>query len=125
MKLGDVTLVKGCMICHEEVILLARRDARGELPEKGSIMPQVCDECKGKYLDKGVLLINPDNGNFVVLKDEAFKRIFNEEIPPQKIAFTDDELLDKFQVAGIRFGRTIDDEEFQPDARKGGIDEKR
>lgn len=97
MKLGEVTLVKGCMICHEEVILLARKNARGELPEKGSIMPEVCDKCKKKYLSKGVLLINPNNGRLVVLKDEAFKNIFSEPIPDKKIAFTDDELLDKLQ----------------------------
>lgn len=97
MKLGDVTIVNGCMICHEEVILLARKNAKGELPEKDSILPQVCDKCRAKYLSKGVLLINPDNGRLVVIKDEAFNRLFNEPTPPKKIAFTDDELLNKLQ----------------------------
>jgi len=96
MKLGDVTLVKDCLVCHREVILLARKNAVGELPEKGSILPQVCEECSNKYLATGVLLCNPHNGNFVVIKDELFKRIFDEKtpIPPKRIAWTEQEVLD-------------------------------
>ena len=99
MKLGEVTLVKECMICHKEVILMARRDAKGELPKKGSILPRVCDDCQKKYLTKGVLLINPDNGRLVVIKDSAFKKIFDAKIPPRKVAFTDDIVLNR--IMGI------------------------
>ena len=95
MKLGEVTLVKGCMICQEEVIIMARKNSRGELPPEGSTLPQVCEKCKKKYLSDGVLLINPNNGRLVVLKIEAFKRIFNTEVPEHNIAFTDDEVLNK------------------------------
>ena len=85
--------------CMERCPRGSRKNARGELPEKGSIMPDVCEKCQKEHLSKGVLLINPNNGRFIVLKDEAFKRIFNAEMPPKKIAFTDDELLDKFMGA--------------------------
>ena len=99
MELGEVTLVKGCMICHEEVILMAtRRIKKAVLPEKGSILPEVCSKCKEKYLKEGILLINPNNGRLVVLKEDAFKRIFsNTSIPPKRIAFAEDAVLDKFQ----------------------------
>jgi hypothetical protein len=97
MKLGEVTLVKDCMICRKEVILIARKNAKAELPKKNSILPKVCEACREKYLTKGVLLINPNNGRLVVLKDEAFSRIFKDPIPERKIAFTDDELLDKLE----------------------------
>ena len=96
-KIGDVTLVKGCMICHTEVILMAKKNIRQDLPKQGEILPEVCKECRAKYLTKGVLLINPNNGRFVVLKDEAFQKVFNVDVPEGKIAFTDDELLDKLQ----------------------------
>ena len=95
VKLGEVTIVKGCMICREEVILMATRDGRGELPEKDTIMPEVCGKCESKYLIKGVLLINPNNGKLVVIKNEAFEKMFDTEIPKHKIAFTDDEVLDR------------------------------
>lgn len=94
-KAGDVTLVKGCMICHKEEILMAKKNSKHPLPPKGSILPQVCDECREKYLKQGVLLVNPDNGRLVVIKDEAFNKMFDQPIPEGKIAYTDDQVLDK------------------------------
>ena len=95
MKLGDVGMVKDCMICRRDVILLARKNSKGEMPPKGAIMPRVCKECRSKYLTAGVLLVNPDTCALVVLKDEAFKGIFNVPIPAGKIAFTEQAVLDK------------------------------
>lgn len=57
----------------------------------------VCEKCTEKYLKEGVLLINPKNCNLVVLRDEAFEATMNVPIPPKKIAFCDQELLDKIQ----------------------------
>lgn len=92
-RLGEVTIVKDCMICHREVILLAKKDMKQKLPEKDSILPKVCEKCAKKYLEKGTLLINPDNGKLVVIKDEAFKGLFNENPPKGKIAFTNDTVV--------------------------------
>lgn len=98
MEIGEVSLVKDCMICHKEVIIMATKSVKkAKLPEEGSILPKVCDDCKDKYLSKGVLLINPENGRLVVLKDEAFNRIFDKPIPKGKIAFTDNKVLDLIQ----------------------------
>ena len=121
MKLGEVTIVKDCMICHREVILLARRDARGELPPKDSILPQVCEECEKKYLKEGILMINPNNGRLAVLKEAAFRKMFGKrkrdakgrfmkgqdetfvQTLKKRIAFTDDKLLDIiFAQGGIK-----------------------
>lgn len=105
-KLGDVSLVKDCLICHREVILLARKDFKGDMPEKDSVLPQVCEKCYSKYLTKGVLLVNPDNGALVVLKDKAFKKVFNVPIPDGKIAFTEQRVLEmidpeKFKLSDL------------------------
>lgn len=100
-RLGEVTIVKGCMICQEEQILLATRDQRQPLPEKDSILPQVCEKCSKKYLVEGILLINPNNGRLIVIKEEAFKKIFSDtdmdKALKMRICFTDDELLDKLE----------------------------
>ena len=105
MELGEVALVKDCMICHREVILMARKTVKkAKMPENGSILPQVCDECREKYLTKGVLLINPNNGRLIVIKDEAFKRVFSGEMPEGKIAFTDDKVLDTL-MGGAKDGK--------------------
>ena len=97
---GEITLVHDCMICRREVILMAKRDYV-KLPEKGTTLPQVCEECREKYLKEGILLINPDTGRLVVLKEEAFKRIFKGETCEQtirkRIAWTDDKVLDMLQ----------------------------
>lgn len=85
MKLGDVTLVKDCLICEREVILVARRNKNCELPEKGSFLPQVCRTCATRYLTKGTLFFSDDGRRFVI-KDIAVKKIFNKEPPENKIA---------------------------------------
>jgi len=77
-RLGDVTLVHGCMICKEEVILMANRDSSKPLPPKGSILPEVCDKCREQYLKDGILIINPDSGDLIVIKETAFKKIFKD-----------------------------------------------
>ncbi|MFA5132869.1 MAG: hypothetical protein WC444_06110 [Candidatus Paceibacterota bacterium] len=101
MKLGETTLVKDCMICHREVILIARKNTKYELPPKDSTLPQVCEECQTKYLTEGILLINPNTGRLVVLKESAFKRIFSgppaDQALKTRIAFTDDTILEKLQ----------------------------
>lgn len=94
-QLGDVRIVKDCMICQREVILLAKKNMKEDLPENNTTLPKVCEECRDKYLRKGVLIINPDNGNFVVVKNGAFKRIFkNTPIPILKIAFAEQNVIE-------------------------------
>lgn len=93
-KMGEVRLVKGCMICHTEEILLATRN-NTLMPDNGCILPQVCDECTKKYLIEGVLLINPNNANLAVIKDSLFLQLFeNVKIPNGRVCYTDQKVLD-------------------------------
>lgn len=87
-----------CPICHKETgeLLLDRR-LRNKF-NMHTVTPNPCDKCKEKYLKKGVMLINPQNGRLAVIKTSAFKRIFNAKVPTKKIAYTDDEVLDKLGV---------------------------
>ncbi len=95
MKLGDVTMVKDCMVCRREVILLARKNAKAEMPEKGSILPQVCPDCREKYLKEGLLMINPENADYLVIKDEAFKGLFPEaDLKGHRIVFTEQRVIE-------------------------------
>lgn len=89
-----------CPICRKETgtILMDRR--LKDTFNRHTMNPGVvCDECKEKYLSVGVMLINPENGKLSVIKDEAFKRIFNKPIPSGKIAFADDEVLNMLQAS--------------------------
>jgi hypothetical protein len=83
-------------ICGKEngTILMDRRikDTFG----KQTIDPtNPCDKCKEKYLKNGVMLFCFESGDLVVLKDEAFKGMFERELPPKKIAFCEQGVIDK------------------------------
>lgn len=84
-----------CPICHEDTgaILLDRK--MRDVFERRTITPSPCEACKEKYLSVGVLLFAPDTGSVAVIKDEAFTRIFNRELPKDKIAFCDHEVLER------------------------------
>lgn len=90
-----------CPICGKEngEILMDRR--LKPVFEKHTTNPVgVCEKCREKYLKHGVMLVNMNSARLVVIKDEAFKRLFNKPIPKGKIVATDDEVLDKFQEKG-------------------------
>lgn len=94
-----------CILCGEdknEIALLGNK-YKGQAPMHMVIGIEPCDNCKTKYLHNGVMLVEANErknptGKITVLKDEAFKRIFNTEIPPKKIAFVEIGLLSKLGV---------------------------
>jgi len=93
MDKSYVTIEK-CVICGKDTgqLFLDRR-LKNTFNKHTSTPTSLCDKCKKKYLKDGVMLINPENGKLSVIKDSAFKRIFDKPIPKGKIAFTDDEVL--------------------------------
>lgn len=91
-----------CIICRKdkgEVVLLgAAYKEKAPMHMLTSLEP--CDKCKEKYLSVGVLLVESSDGTmkgvtngFHVLKDEAFERLFDTELPKHKIAFVDPEVF--------------------------------
>ena len=85
-----------CPICQKEngALLLDRRLRKTF--EHFTIDPKgVCDKCKKQYLSVGVLLINPQTGSLLILKDSAFKRLFSIPIPVNKITFAEEEVIDR------------------------------
>lgn len=100
MKKSFVTL-SVCPICKKETgeLLLDRR-LRNTFGMHTINPTRVCDACKKKYLNKGVMLINPETGSLVVIKDEAYKRIVNKPIPKSKIAFAEETVLMKLLGGG-------------------------
>lgn len=90
-----VTLAK-CVICKEDTgeLLLDRR-LRDRFEMYTTFPDSVCKTCREKYLSDGVMIINPDSYDLIVLRVEAFTRIFNKPIPPQHIAFCDQEVINR------------------------------
>jgi hypothetical protein len=100
-----------CIICSEPTGEIAMLGAsyKEEAPKYMVIGIEPCEACRKKHLKKGILLVEVERGyvgnsnkeketitgKLVVLKDEAFKRIFNQELPKSKIAKVEVGLLDK------------------------------
>jgi C4-type Zn-finger protein len=87
-----------CPICGGDLnLLLLDRRLKERFEMKIMVPTEVCDKCKKDYLTKGVLIINPETGRLVVLRDSAFKRLMNIPIPKTKICFAHDDVLDMLQ----------------------------
>lgn len=87
-----------CCICSEPTGSLMIDRRLRETFEMYTKTPEPCANCVKKYLKKGVLLIEPKSGALVVLKNSAFKRIFNNPIPKQHIAFVEEGILERLQA---------------------------
>ena len=93
--------IAACPICKGELNMLLMDRRLKDRFEMHTVVPtDVCDKCNKKYLTDGVMLIVPQTGRLVVLKTEAFKRIFNGRIPLKRICFTDDTVLDRLEMKG-------------------------
>lgn len=105
-KYGLNTTIPQCFICGKpknEIVMLGAA-YKEEAPMHMCIDKVPCDECK-KLTEQGILLVvvkdNTDHdnpyrtGQIVVIKEEAFKKIFNEKIPLQRIAFVEETVFEK------------------------------
>lgn len=106
-KYGVNPTVSQCFFCckdKNELVLLGRA-YKEEAPRHMCLDREPCDECK-KYMEMGVILVSVRNnetdrnnpyrtGGFVVVKEEAAKRIFGWSTVQSRFAFVEDEAWDK------------------------------
>ena len=105
-KYGLNATISTCIICGKEKneIVLLGSAYKEQAPMQMVTSLEPCDDCKEKYLKEVVLLIESDNGktpstgNLAVIKVEAFKKIFNVEVPIHHIAFVETGMLTKIGV---------------------------
>ena len=103
-KYGLNATIPICFFCGKpknEIVMLGAA-CKEEAPMNMCIDKEPCDECK-KLTEQGILLIevkdgadrdNPyKTGHIVVIKDEAFTRIFDDKIPPRRIAFVEETIM--------------------------------
>lgn len=92
--------ISKCILCGKdknEIALLGNK-YKDEAPMSMVISIEPCDICRNNYLSQGVMMVemenkNQPNGNIAVIKDEAFKGIFNQDVPKNKIALCEPGLL--------------------------------
>lgn len=95
-----------CIICQKEKgeIALLGASYKGEAPKNMLLDIEPCDTCREQYLKNGVLLVESESekgnptGNITVIKDSAFKRIFDTALPKGKIAKVEIGVLQKLQA---------------------------
>lgn len=99
-----------CIICGEgkSVVLFGRLKDDAEAPRK-TLDPfepyEPCPTCREKYLKEATLVLGGKTngqdgmeytGSMMVIKDTAFRRIFEQEPPKGKIAFAPDPIVRNF-----------------------------
>src|SRR3990172_5816556 len=108
-----------CIVCGEmtgEIALLGSAYTE-EAPRSMVLGIEPCTPCRKKYLGEGVLLVEAENdwnkptkfkdgrevpnrkptGRIMVIKQEAFKGIFNQAVPPRQIALCEVGVLQQLQ----------------------------
>lgn len=94
-----------CIVCRKETgeIALLGAKYKDEAPKNMIVGLEPCEDCRKKHLKKGTMLVEIDRkdgkeyitGILTIIKDSAFKRIFNQPIPTGKIAKVEVGLIQK------------------------------
>lgn len=87
-----------CPICQKDngTILLDKR-LRDRFEMRTIDPKNPCEKCRKKYLAKGTMIFSPTSGDLLVIKDSAFKRVFNVSLPKGKVIFCDQDVIDKLK----------------------------
>lgn len=94
-----ISFAHPCIVCGRRVVFGPSKSDPILMPGDGSEILAICEDCKEKYLSIGVALVNPETESIIILMDEAFKAIFHEPIPEQRIIYAEEEVLERIQAA--------------------------
>ena len=109
-KYGVNATLPTCIVCGKDTgeVALLGNAYKGEAPMHMVIGVEPCGECREKYLKEGVMLVEANmevnrrgkpnykpTGKLLIVKESAFKHVFNVEVPQRHIAFVEVGVLDK------------------------------
>jgi hypothetical protein len=83
-----------CPICRQETGDLLLDMQLEDRFDRHTMTLEPCQACREKYLTHGVLLIAHKTNRIVVITDDAFARMFDMDLPPKKIAFCEEGVMD-------------------------------
>ena len=94
-EVSEVKFIQYCLICRRGVVSETPKGSSIFLSKNRSVLLSICGDCKKKYLDVGVALVNPETESVIVIMDGAFKSIFNQALPEQKIIRVEEEVIEQ------------------------------
>lgn len=86
-------LTRDCLICRQGLVLEQERGRRAFCPVPLPATIDFCEDCRQKYLRTGVALVHAETGRVLVMRDEAFRAIFDHPIPEDKIVYVEENVL--------------------------------
>ena len=102
-KQDEIRFVRDCLICRRGVAFDTSRSSSIPTSCHESTTLVICEYCREEYLARGVALVNPETESVIVIMDDAFRAIFDEPLPEQKIIYTEEEVLQ--QIHAVFAGR--------------------
>jgi len=86
-----------CIICGRE-----EECPLSEMPVKKifGLYPSsqyVCEICKEEFLKDGVCIISEDHSRHIIITDDAFRRLFEIEIPRDRVMYIDKDTIDELE----------------------------
>ena len=95
---GETKFIRDCLICGRGVACDTLRTSSILLSCHESTTLMICESCREEYLARGVALVNPETESVIVIMDDAFRAIFHEPLPEQKIIYTEEEVLQRIHA---------------------------
>lgn len=105
MRQQERSFLHHCLICRRGLV---QETAIGCMNAMGMRRPpgiNICRDCRDRYLSLGVALVNPETESVIVIMDSAYKVIFNEPIPEDKIVRVEEELIEQLYTVFQMFRR--------------------
>ncbi len=94
-----------CLICRRGLVQETPIDCINAMGVPRPPGINICRDCRDRYLSLGVALVNPETESVIVIMDSAYKVIFNEPIPEDKIVRVEEELIEQLYTVFQTFRR--------------------
>ena len=94
-KIAGVSSIHMCLLCRYRVVTDDADIDPAPLERNESLPVGICRHCKETYLSMGVALVNPESQSVIVITEQAFKAIFDQPIPEQKIVRVEEAVIEK------------------------------
>ena len=95
VRIAGVSSIHMCLLCRYRAVADHAGIGSAPLERSKSLLSGVCKHCQETYLSVGVALVNPESQSVMVITEAAFKAIFDQPIPEQKIVRVEEEIIEK------------------------------